>query len=119
MEEDLAKLTVLGNYLVFFADGLFVLAAKTEARAEEIQDEECKKAAEYLAITLNLVGSWTQLFGDYLLFKAAQADFENNKNSGEPFDEYAGNLEVLVAGSQVALDVLSVQLAERAADVVR
>lgn len=85
----------------------------------EAQTEEAKKTAELLSTTLNIVGAWAQRFGDYILFQAAQLDFENNMNSGETFDDKAGRLEILVAGAQVVLDVVEVQLAERAADVVR
>lgn len=110
---------ILGTRLVFFADGLFALSATVSARAEESQDEDAKKACEYLAVTFNVIGAWVQLLGDYLLFQVVQKELEDNLNSAEPFDEQAGRLEVLVAGSQVALDILEVQLAERAAEIVR
>jgi hypothetical protein len=119
MANEVENLAVIGTRLVFFADGLFALAATIDGRLDEAKDEESKKTSELLSTTLNIVGAWAQLFGDYILFKAAQLDFENNMNSGESFDDKAGRLEVFVAGSQVALDVLEVQLAERAAVVVR
>ena len=119
MAGEIENLNVIGNHLVFFADGLFVLAANTEARAEEVQDEESKKAAADFAITLNILGTWAQLFGDYILFKAAQIDFNDKMDSKELFDEQADRLELMVTEAQVVLDVLEVQLAERAAEVVR
>lgn len=119
MANEVENLAVIGTRLVFFATGLFALAATVDSRMEEAKDEESKKTGELLSTTLNIVGAWTQLFGDYILFKAAQLDFENNMNSGESFDDRSARLEVLAAGSQVVVDVLEVQLAERAADVVR
>lgn len=119
MAGEVENLNVIGTHLVFFANGLFALAANTEARAEEVQDEENKKAVVDLAITLNIVGAWTQLFGDYILFKAAQLDFNDKVQSNELFDEQADRLQLTVTEAQVVLDVLAVQLAERAGEVVR
>jgi hypothetical protein len=119
MVGEVENLNVIGTHLVFFANGLFALAANTEAQAEEIQDEESKKAAADLAITFNIVGAWIQLFGDYILFKAAQLDFSDKMGSDELFDEQGDRFELMVTEAQVVLDVLAVQLAERAAEVVR
>jgi hypothetical protein len=119
MAGEVQNLNIIGNHLVFFANGLFALAANTVVRAEEIQDEESKKVVADLAITFNIVGAWIQLFGDYILFKAAQLDFNDKVESNELFDEQGGRLQLTVTEAQVVLDVLAVQLAERAAEVVR
>jgi hypothetical protein len=119
MAGEVENLNIIGNKLVFFANGLFALAANIEARAEEIQDEESKKTAADLAVTFNIVGAWIQLLGDYILFKAAQLDFIDKVESNELFDEQADRLQLTVTEAQVVLDVLAVQLAERAAEVVR
>ena len=119
MAGEVENLNLIGTWLAFLADGLFVLVATTEARAEETQDEECKKAAAYLVSTFNIIGAWAQLIGDYLLLKAVQMEFDENLKSNKPFDEQAGRLDILVSGSQVVIDVLEVQLAERGAEIVQ
>lgn len=119
MSSEADKLNIMGSEIVFFADGLFVLAATTEAKANNIEDEENKKLLSNLADTFNIIGAWTQLFGDYILFKAAELEIEESLKSNQPFDIEAGRLNIMVSEAQVILDVLEVQLAERASGIAQ
>lgn len=119
MANEADNLNIIGSYIVFFADALFVLAATTEAQAEEIEDEEGKQMTLYLASTFNIAGVWAQVLGDYILFKAAQLEYEDDLKSDEPFDEQGSRLNILISEAQVIIDVAEVQLAERAANIAQ
>jgi hypothetical protein len=112
------KLSVIGNNLVFVANALFALAANIVAKAEDIENSNSKEAAENLASTLVVTGAWIQLLGDYIISKAAQLQFQESLESGEPFDEQLLRLTLLAAQAQVVLDVLFVQIAEKANNVM-
>lgn len=114
MSSEAGKLNIIGNEIGFLADGLLVLAATTEAEANEIEDEENKKLLSNLADTFNIIGAWVRLFGDYILLKAAELEIEENLKSNQPFDIETSRFNVFVAEAQVIVDVLTVQLAERA-----
>lgn len=110
------KLNILGNNIVLFGDAIAVLAATTEAKSKEIQDKESQELAEELADFLNITASWAELLGDYILFKAAELEFEENMKSNEPFDVQGSKLNILVSEAQVIIDIMEVQLAERASN---
>jgi hypothetical protein len=110
------KLNIIGNELDLLAEGLFVLAARTQAEVKLIQDKESQELVSSLANTFNIAGAWLQLLGDYILFKAAELQFEENLKANEPFDIQSGKLNVLVSEAQVIIDILEVQLAEKQAD---
>lgn len=110
------ELNILGNEIVFIADGLFVIASTTESSSKKAQTEKEKQSLSDCASTFNIIAAWLTLLGDYILLKAAEKEIEEKIQTGESPSELS-QLNITTAKAQVIIDAVEVDLAERAAIV--